>query len=148
MSSSEPASDGIDLRDGLRQAQALGALLEREFDYLKAGDLDGFEQLQTQKADTLEQLSALVPLLTKTPDSDAGKDTSEERPPLLDQIEDTLAACRDAHLRNALLIDRKIESTRSALEVLRSSRAAETGETYDKLGKMKRGYSKGRQADV
>ncbi|MEL0138220.1 MAG: hypothetical protein VW806_12160, partial [Halieaceae bacterium] len=60
----------------------------------------------------------------------------------------TLAACRDAHLRNALLIDRKIESTRSALEVLRSSRAAETGETYDKLGKMKRGYSKGRQADV
>ena len=112
MSSSEPASDGIDLRDGLRQAQALGALLEREFDYLKAGDLDGFEQLQTQKADTLEQLSALVPLLTKTPDSDAGEDTSEERSPLLDQIEDTLAACRDAHLRNALLIDRKIESTR------------------------------------
>ena len=110
MSSSEPASDGIDLSNGLRQAQALGALLEREFDYLKAGDLDGFEQLQAQKADTLEQLSVLVPLLTKTPDSDAGEDTSEERPPLLEQIEDTLAACRDAHLRNALLIDRKIES--------------------------------------
>jgi flagellar biosynthesis/type III secretory pathway chaperone len=148
MSSSESTSDGIDLQNGLRQAQALGALLEREFDCLKVGDVDGFEQLQAQKADTLEQLSALVPLLTKTPDSDAGEDTSEERPPLLEQIEDTLAACRDAHLRNALLIDRKIESTRSALEVLRSSRAAETGETYDKLGKMKRGYSKGRQADV
>jgi flagellar biosynthesis/type III secretory pathway chaperone len=148
MSSSEPTSGGVDLDDSLRQAQALGALLEREFDCLKAGDLDGFEQLQAQKADTLEQLYALVPLLTETRDSDAEEDTAEERPPLLDQIEETLAACRDAHLRNALLIDRKIASTRSALEVLRSSRAAETGETYDKLGKMKRGYSKGRQADV
>jgi len=148
MSSSEPASDGIDLSNGLRQAQALGALLEREFDYLKAGDLDGFEQLQAQKADTLEQLSTLVPLLTQSPGTEDEGHGIEARPPLLDQIEDTLAACRDAHLRNALLIDRKIESTRSALEVLRSSRAAETGETYDKLGKMKRGYSKGRQADV
>jgi flagellar biosynthesis/type III secretory pathway chaperone len=148
MSSSEPTSGGVDLDDSLRQAQALGALLEREFDCLKAGDLDGFEQLQAQKADTLEQLSALVPLLTETPESDAGEHTAKERPPLLDQIEETLTACRDAHLRNALLIDRKIASTRSALEVLRSSRAAETGETYDKLGKMKRGYSRGRQADV
>jgi len=67
---------------------------------------------------------------------------------LIEDIKAILNACRDAHLRNAILIDRKIESTRSALEVLRSSRSADTGETYDKLGKIKRGYGRGRRADV
>lgn len=140
----------MDLSEGLRHAQALGAFLAREFELLKAGDLDAFEQLQAQKAETLEHLSSLVPLLTQDrSQEDTDSDSTEEPPmPLLEQIEETLAECRDAHLRNAMLIDRKIESTRSALEVLRSSRSAETGETYDKLGKMKRGYSKGRQADV
>ena len=139
----------MDLSEGLRHAQALAVLLEREFELLKAGDLDAFEQLQAQKADVLEQLSTLVPLLTQSKDHIDTDDGLTEPPmPLLEQIEETLAECRDAHLRNAMLIDRKIESTRSALEVLRSSRSAETGETYDKLGKMKRGYSKGRQADV
>jgi flagellar biosynthesis/type III secretory pathway chaperone len=155
MSSSEPAPGGIDLNDGLRHAQALGALLEREFEFLKAGNLDGFEQLQAQKTDTLEQLSALVPLLTPASQTEQTEEegeqearANEEASALLEQIEDMLASCRDAHLRNAMLIDRKIESTRSALDVLRSSRSVETGETYDKLGKMRRGYSKGRQADV
>jgi flagellar biosynthesis/type III secretory pathway chaperone len=155
MSSSEQAPVDIDLKDGLRQAQALGTLLEREFEFLKAGNLDDFEQLQAQKADTIEQLSALVPLLTRASQTEEAKGegeqdvrASEEASALLEQIEEALATCRDAHLRNAMLIDRKIESTRSALDVLRSSRSVETGETYDKLGKMRRGFSKGRQADV
>jgi flagellar biosynthesis/type III secretory pathway chaperone len=67
---------------------------------------------------------------------------------LVDEIKVLLATCRDAHLKNAMLIDRKIEATRSALEVLRSSRSADTGETYDKLGKLKRGHARGRQTDV
>jgi len=148
MSSSEPTSDGIDLDDSLRQAQALGALLEREFECLKGGDLDSFEQLQAQKTETLEQLSRLVPLLTQNTGNGNEQGAVTDSPPLLEQIAETLASCRDAHLRNAMLIDRKIASTRSALEVLRSSRAAETGETYDKLGKIKRGYGRGRRADV
>jgi flagellar biosynthesis/type III secretory pathway chaperone len=67
---------------------------------------------------------------------------------LVDEIKGLLAICRDAHLKNAMLIDRKIEATRSALDVLRSSRSADTGETYDRLGKLKRGHSRGRQTDV
>jgi flagellar biosynthesis/type III secretory pathway chaperone len=67
---------------------------------------------------------------------------------LVEEINALLATCRDAHLRNAMLIDRKMEATRSALEVLRSSRSADTGETYDRLGKLKRGQSRGRETDV
>ena len=134
------------LREGLHKANALEALLEEEFALLKAGDLDSFETLQAKKNETLESLSALLPALT----ADHGNVDSdnESAATLIQEIKVVLATCRDAHLKNAMLIDRKIEATRSALEVLRSSRSADTGETYDKLGRIKRGYSPSRQTDV
>ena len=147
MSEPEPTVSAETLRDGLRKAKALEALLGEEFELLSAGDLNGFESLQNRKTETLEALTSLVPLLTG--DIEAGD--SEDVPANGEVIEDikaVLATCRDAHLKNAILIDRKIEATRSALEVLRSSRSADTGETYDKLGKIKRGYSQGRRTDV
>lgn len=147
MSEPEPTVSAETLRDGLRKAKALEALLGEEFELLSAGDLNGFESLQNRKTETLEALTSLVPLLTG--DIEAGD--SEDVPANVEVIEDikaVLATCRDAHLKNAILIDRKIEATRSALEVLRSSRSADTGETYDKLGKIKRGYSQGRRTDV
>jgi len=135
------------LRDGLHKANALVALLEEELALLTAGDLDSFEALQSRKAEVLESLSALVPTLSGEIPLDEGPDT-EITKALVEEINKILETCRDAHLKNAILIDRKIEATRSALEVLRSSRSADTGETYDKLGKIKRGYSRGRQTDV
>ena len=147
MSEPEPTVSAETLRDGLRKAKALEALLGEEFELLSAGNLNGFESLQNRKTETLEALTSLVPLLTG--DIEAGD--SEDVPANGEVIEDikaVLATCRDAHLKNAILIDRKIEATRSALEVLRSSRSADTGETYDKLGKIKRGYSQGRRTDV
>ena len=147
MSEAEPTVSAETLGDGLRKAKALEALLGEEFELLSAGDLNGFESLQNRKTETLEALTSLVPLLTG--DIEAGD--SEDVPANSEVIEDikaVLATCRDAHLKNAILIDRKIEATRSALEVLRSSRSADTGETYDKLGKIKRGYSQGRRTDV
>ena len=121
--------------------------MQEELVLLTAGDLDRFEALQSQKAEILEPLSALLPTLSgEVPIGEAPDvDTTVA---LIDDIKEVLATCRDAHLKNAILIDRKIEATRSALEVLRSSRTADTGETYDKLGRIKRGYSRDRQTDV
>ena len=135
------------LRDGMRKANALAALLQEEFGLLTAGDLDSFEALQSRKAEVLESLSALVPTLSGEAPIEEGPDV-DASVALIDDIKEVLATCRDAHLKNAILIDRKIEATRSALEVLRSSRSADTGETYDKLGRIKRGYSRDRQTDV
>lgn len=135
------------LRDGLHKANALVALLQEELALLTAGDLNSFEALQSRKAEVLESLSALVPTLSGEVPLEEGPDT-ETTKALVEEIKQILETCRDAHLKNAILIDRKIEATRSALEVLRSSRSADTGETYDKLGKIKRGYSRGRQTDV
>ena len=135
------------LREGIHKANALVTLLGEEFALLKAGDLESFEALQAKKSETLEALSALMPVLTGEV-SLTETDDSETASTLVEEIKVLLATCRDAHLKNAVLIDRKIEATRSALEVLRSSRSADTGETYDKLGKLKRGHTRGRQTDV
>ena len=67
---------------------------------------------------------------------------------MIDEIKIVLARCRDSHLKNAMLIDRKIESARSALDVLHSSRSADVGETYDKMGRLKRGQTRGRETEV
>jgi flagellar biosynthesis/type III secretory pathway chaperone len=141
-------STGIaSLREGLHKANALNALLEEELTLLKAGDLESFEALQAKKSETLEALSTLIPLLTGDISLTEAED-DEAVVSLVEEINALLATCRDAHLRNAMLIDRKMEATRSALEVLRSSRSADTGETYDRLGKLKRGQSRGRETDV
>jgi len=140
-----PSSDL--LRDGMHKANALSALLQEELALLTAGDLDSFEALQSRKAEVLESLSALMPTLSGEVPIEDGSDI-DATVALIDDIKEVLATCRDAHLKNAILIDRKIEATRSALEVLRSSRSADTGETYDKLGRIQRGYSRDRQTDV
>ena len=140
-----PSSDL--LRDGMHKANALSALLQEELALLTAGDLDSFETLQSRKAEVLESLSALMPTLSGEVPIEDGSDV-DATVALIDDIKEVLATCRDAHLKNAILIDRKIEATRSALEVLRSSRSADTGETYDKLGRIQRGYSRDRQTDV
>ena len=141
---SPPSEDA--LREGLHKATALEALLDDEYALLNAGDLDTFEALQLKKNETLEALSSLLPAIIKN--QDTVEPDNESPAALIQEIKVVLATCRDAHLRNAMLIDRKIEVTRSALEVLRSSRSADTGETYDKLGRIKRGYSPSRQTEV
>lgn len=141
---SPPSEDA--LREGLHKATALEALLDDEYALLNAGDLDSFEALQLKKNETLEALSSLLPALIRN--QDTVEPDNESLAALIQEIKVVLATCRDAHLRNAMLIDRKIEVTRSALEVLRSSRSADTGETYDKLGRIKRGYSPSRQTEV
>ena len=140
-----PSSDL--LRDGMHKANALSALLQEELALLTAGDLDSFEALQSRKAEVLESLAALMPTLSGEAPIEDESDVNATVA-LIDDIKEVLATCRDAHLKNAILIDRKIEATRSALEVLRSSRSADTGETYDKLGRIQRGYSRDRQTDV
>ena len=147
MTSTQQGPSASALRDGLHKANALAALLQEELALLTAGDLNSFEALQSRKAEMLDSLSALLPALSGEVPIEEGPDV-DATVALIDSIKEVLSTCRDAHLKNAILIDRKIESTRSALEVLRSSRSADTGETYDKLGRIKRGYRRDRQTDV
>jgi len=119
-----------------QRAQALAVqlsqMLELEFDALKIQDLDEFERLQPIKNDLLSQLTAMAP----------SKEILEEDPQWGAWLEG-IAACRDMHRRNAVLMERKLESIRGALDSLRLPGTGSGVEIYDRLGHVSR-FSRGR----
>jgi flagellar biosynthesis/type III secretory pathway chaperone len=107
-------------------------LLALEFDSLKSQDLDRFESLQPGKNDLLTELSALCP---------APEDL--QNLPEWDALRESLIQCRDMHRRNAVLIERKLDTIRGALHSLRVGESGSPVEVYDRLGQVAR-FSRGR----
>jgi flagellar biosynthesis/type III secretory pathway chaperone len=107
-------------------------LLALEFEALKSQDLDRFESLQAGKNDLLAELAGLCPSaedLQKLPEWDA--------------LRELLIECRDMHRRNAVLIQRKLDTIRGALHSLRAGDSGSPVEVYDRLGQVAR-FSRGR----
>ena len=116
----------------LAQANELNRLLDLEFDALKNQDLDLFESLQPGKTDLLGALAK------SCPEPEALQSDLAWAP-----LRETLLACRDMHRRNAMLIERKLDTIRGALPSLRTGDAGSPLEVYDRLGHVAR-FSKGR----
>ena len=118
-------------------------ILEAEFKLLQTDNLDGFETLQEEKQAIVEALSEKLAPAEVDVDygiADSDSDDSNEK--------SMLAMCRDYHIRNGILLEKKIEANKNALNILRSSRHSEEVETYDKLGKVRNPKSVGLQSDV
>ena len=116
----------------LSLANQLSELLLLEFDALKVQDLDRFEALQPGKNELLAGLSQLCP--------------SAEDLQALPEFEDLrtlLVECRDLHRRNAVLIERKLDTIRGTLHSLHTGESGSPVEVYDRLGQVAR-FSKGR----
>lgn len=118
----------------LEQADALveqlADLLEREFEALKVQDLDQFEILLSGKNHLLSELTRLTGV-TQLADADKlGEHWNDFRTRML--------ACRDMHRRNEILIMRKLDAIRGALESLNVSDPTSPVEVYDRLGQIKR----------
>jgi flagellar biosynthesis/type III secretory pathway chaperone len=107
-------------------------LLALEFEALKSQDLDRFESLQDGKNGLLTELSALCP----SPED-------LQNLPEWDALRESLIQCRDMHRRNAVLIERKLDTIRGALHSLRAGESGSPVEVYDRLGKVAR-FSRGR----
>jgi len=107
-------------------------LLALEFEALKSQDLDRFESLQDGKNDLLTELSALCP----SPED-------LQNLPEWDALRESLIQCRDMHRRNAVLIERKLDTIRGALHSLRAGESGSPVEVYDRLGQVAR-FSRGR----
>ena len=118
-------------------------ILEAEFKLLQTDNLDGFETLQAEKQVIVEALSEkLAPAGIDNDYRVADGDSDES------DVESMLTMCRDYHIRNGILLEKKIEANKSALNILRSSRHSEEVETYDKLGKVRNPKSVGLQSDA
>ena len=107
-------------------------LLALEFEALKSQDLDRFESLQPGKNDLLQELTEKCP---------PAKDLQDL--PEWENLREMLIECRDLHRRNAILIERKLDTIRGTLNSLRVGDAGSTVEVYDRLGQVAR-FGRGR----
>jgi flagellar biosynthesis/type III secretory pathway chaperone len=130
------------LPDAVVQAQALALsleqMLEQEFEHLKAQNLDAFDAGQSEKNVLLQELTQLAGI--------TGPDSADALGPEWDDFKDQMAHCRDLHRRNEVLITRKIDAIRGALQSLQVEDPSSSVEIYDRLGKVSRtrkgrGYS-------
>ena len=118
-------------------------ILEAEFKLLQTDNLDGFETLQAEKQVIVEALSEKLTPADIDDDYNVADGDSDDS-----NVKSMLAMCRDYHIRNGILLEKKIEVNKNALNILRSSRHSEEVETYDKLGKVRNPKSVGLQSDV
>lgn len=116
----------------LSSATQLSQLLLLEFEALKVQDLDRFEALQPGKNELLASLAKLCP-------------TAEDLQnlPEYEELRELLVECRDLHRRNAVLIERKLDTIRGTLHSLHTGESGSPVEVYDRLGQVAR-FSKGR----
>lgn len=118
-------------------------ILEAEFKLLQTDNLDGFETLQAEKQVIVEALSEKLTPTDINDDYNVADDDSDDS-----NVKSMLAMCRDYHIRNGILLEKKIEVNKNALNILRSSRHSDEVETYDKLGKVRNPKSVGLQSDA
>jgi flagellar biosynthesis/type III secretory pathway chaperone len=116
----------------LSLAKQLSELLLLEFEALKVQDLDRFEALQPGKNELLAGLSQICP---------SAEDL--QRLPEFEGLRLLLVDCRDLHRRNAVLIERKLDTIRGTLHSLHTGESGSPVEVYDRLGQVAR-FSKGR----
>ena len=119
----------------MQLAEQLAQLLEQEFAALRSQDIDHFEQLQPVKNELLAEITRLAP-----------PGTEIQSLPEWQDFRAIMVACRDAHRRNAVLMERKLEAIRGTLQSLRVNGESSSVEVYDRLGHISRfsrnsGYS-------
>ena len=123
------------LEQALALAKTLEDMLEREFEQLKVQDLDAFEASQNTKNELLQQLAQLAGI--------QGPESADALGPEWDGFKEHMAHCRDMHRRNEVLIVRKIDAIRGALQSMQVQDPTSSVEIYDRLGKVSRGGRRG-----
>jgi flagellar biosynthesis/type III secretory pathway chaperone len=130
MTARDVALDTTPLAQALALAHTLQEMLELEFEQLKVQNLDAFEASQADKNALLQQLAQLAGI--------EGPDSADALGPEWDGFKEQMAHCRDMHRRNEVLIGRKIDAIRGALQSLQVQDPTSSVEIYDRLGKLSR----------
>jgi flagellar biosynthesis/type III secretory pathway chaperone len=123
------------LEQALALARTLEDMLEQEFVHLKVQNLDAFEASQASKNELLQQLAQLAGI--------HGPESADALGPEWDGFKEHMTHCRDMHRRNEVLIVRKIDAIRGALQSMQVQDPASSVEIYDRLGKVSRGGRRG-----
>ena len=129
------------IREILTLGNQLKSALEEEFIALSEKNLDRLDSVQSRKVSLLESIQAQWPQ-----DADTGAETSTDSQlnnddpsaPLWDEARSLMNECKEAHIRNDLLLKRQLEVVRTVLSSLTQRSADNHTALYDKMGRMRR----------
>ena len=113
--------------NAIRFANELHRLLESEFEALKSQKLTEIESIQEKKIPILEYLNSDS---IKAKVKETGGEADWE------SFKSIIIECKSAHRRNEILVNRRIESIKNALNTLTGNSKDDELEMYDKLGKL------------
>jgi len=131
-------SDADLIREILTLGTKLKSSLEEEFIALSEKNLDHLETVQQRKVALLQSIQAQWP---REIPSEADESTDSElnmSDPLWDEARTLLNECKEAHIRNDLLLKRQLEVVRTVLSSLTQRSADNHSALYDKMGRMRR----------
>ena len=133
MSEVQASSPDIEasLNKAMQKLAALEALLEEEFESLKAQNLSNFDSIKENKNNLLKELIAITGIHKP---EDAQKLDSR-----WNEFKDKMRLCRNLHRRSEILVTRKLDAINGALESMRVGTGQNSVETYDRLGRVRRG---------
>ena len=129
------------IREILTLGNQLKVTLEEEFIALSEKNLDHLETVQVRKVSLLESIQAQWPQDVDTgaeADTNSDLDTDDPSDPLWDEARSLLNECKEAHIRNDLLLKRQLEVVRTVLSSLTQRRADNHSALYDKMGRVRR----------
>lgn len=126
-------SDATLIRDILTLGNQLKTTLEEEFIALGEKNLDHLETVQQRKVELLQSIQNQWP--APAADSDPAPRAAD---PLWDEARTLINECKDAHIRNDLLLKRQLEVVRTVLSSLTQRSEDNHSALYDKMGRMKR----------
>jgi flagellar biosynthesis/type III secretory pathway chaperone len=133
-------SDVTLIREILTLGNQLKSTLEEEFIALSEKNLDHLETVQVRKVSLLESIQAQWPQEADTPSEADANPSAEDATadPLWDEARTLLNECKEAHIRNDLLLKRQLEVVRTVLSSLTQRSADNHSALYDKMGRMRR----------
>ena len=129
------------IREILTLGNQLKGTLEEEFIALSEKNLDHLETVQVRKVSLLESIQAQWPQDVDTgaeTDTNSDLDTDDPSDPLWDEARSLLNECKEAHIRNDLLLKRQLEVVRTVLSSLTQRSADNHSALYDKMGRVRR----------
>jgi flagellar biosynthesis/type III secretory pathway chaperone len=125
------------IRDILTLGNELKVTLEEEFIALGEKNLDHLETVQLRKVELLQYIQTQwpTPAASDDPGAEPIQDTAD---PLWDEARTLINECKEAHIRNDLLLKRQLEVVRTVLSSLTQRSEDNHSALYDKMGRMKR----------
>lgn len=129
------------IREILTLGNQLKSTLEEEFIALSEKNLDRLDSVQIRKVSLLESIQAQWPQDADTgadASTDSQSDNDEPSDPLWDEARSLMNECKEAHIRNDLLLKRQLEVVRTVLSSLTQRSADNHTALYDKMGRMRR----------